>query len=72
MERSEMLSLTSCALSHVTNVNNETELYGDTEPAKLNMHIVDGSAFCRLFSKLVLIFEYITKLFTFQFCDNSF
>jgi hypothetical protein len=32
MERSEMLSLTSCALSHVTNVNNETELYGDTEP----------------------------------------
>jgi hypothetical protein len=27
-----MLSLTSCDLSHVTNVNNETELYEDTEP----------------------------------------
>ncbi len=26
-----MLSLTSCALSHVTNVYNETELYEDTE-----------------------------------------
>ncbi len=32
MERSEMLRPTSCALSHVINLNKETESNEDTEP----------------------------------------
>lgn len=58
-KRSEMLRPTSCDLSHMINLNKETESIEDTEPGHCRKHIVGGSR--ALLLTLFVALSFVTR-----------